>query len=158
MSTTTTMTTTTFERFLGAPRALARRALVAVLGCAALALGGSALAARSDPAEQVVGKALAAALANDVDGFMALVHPREKATDDQRSQLQKFTFTRVARQAKWYVKGADADSFEIDRREDMGGGRVKLFVKDLAHPNRAAVPVALERLPSGGFAIISNSL
>lgn len=130
--------------------------IVAVLAVV-LGLGGMASAARSDPAEEVVGRALAAAMKNDFKAFVALVHPREKASAAQLTQLEKYTFTRVARQAKWYLKGGDAFSFEIDRREDMGGGRVKLFVKDLSHPTRAAVPVALEKT-AGGFAIISNSL
>ncbi|MFO0746610.1 MAG: hypothetical protein U1F43_13210 [Myxococcota bacterium] len=131
---------------------------LAVVFAVVLGLAGEASAARSDPAEKAVGTALAAALANDFKAFVAVVHPNEKATPAQLTQLEKYTFTRVARQAKWYLRGNDADSFVVDRREDMGGDRVKLFVKDLAHPNRAPVPVTLEKVPGGAWGIISNSL
>lgn len=137
-----------------APLSLAL-ALVLVVGAA---FAPAAHAARTDPAEEVIGRALAAAMTNDFKAFVAVIHPREKATPAQLTQLERYVFTRVARQAKWYLKGGDAFSFEIDRREDMGGGRVKLFVKDLAHPTRGAVPVSLEKAPDGHWAIIANAL
>jgi len=115
-------------------------------------------AARADPAEKVVAAAIKAALANDFKAWLETLHPSERATPDQRSQLERYTFKRVAKQAAWYVRAGDADSFEVARREDMGAGRVKLFLKDLEHPLRAPVPVALEALPSGELAIIAISL
>lgn len=135
---------------------------LALCGLLAIVLGfgsGAARAAKhTDPAEAVVTAALKAALANDFDAYLATVHPSEKATEQQRQEIARFTFARVVRNAKWYVKGGDPDSFVVDRREDMGGGKVRVFVKDLAHASRAPVPVSLGALPGGGFGILANSL
>ncbi|MCC6625473.1 MAG: hypothetical protein IT385_29810 [Deltaproteobacteria bacterium] len=116
------------------------------------------VAARTDPAEKVVAAAIKAALANDFNAWLETLHPNERKTPEQKSQLERYTFKRVAKQARWYVRAGDPESFEIARREDMGAGRVKLFLKDLEHPNRAPVPVALETLPGGAYAIIAISL
>jgi len=116
-----------------------------------------AFAARPDPAEAVVAKAFTAALKNDFQGYLAVVHPSEKATPAQTTQLEKYTFGRFVRQASWYVNGKDADSFQVERREELGGGKVKLFLKDIAHPSRASVPVTLEK-SGAGFMLLSNSL
>jgi len=129
------------------------------LALAVLAVAGfSAHAApRSDPAEATVSKAFKAALGNDFQAYLAVVHPSEKASPQQTQQLERFTFGRFVRQAAWYLSGSDPDSFQIDRREELGGGKVKLFLKDIAHPSRASVPVTLEK--SGGeFLLLTNSL
>lgn len=122
----------------------------------ALALPAAA-APRSDPAEATVAAAFRAALTNDFGAYLALVHPSEKATPAQTTQLERYTFARFVRQAAWYLAGGDPDSFQVERREELGGGKVKLFVKDVAHPSRAPVPVTLEK---GGatFLLLSNSL
>jgi|GEM_PF-3119253 len=116
-----------------------------------------ALAARSDPAEVAVVTAFKAAQKNDFQAYLALVHPSEKASPAQTTQLEKYTFGRFVRQAAWYLNGNDPESFQVDRREELGGGKVKLFLKDVAHPSRASVPVTLEKV-GGGFVILSNSL
>lgn len=133
-------------------RALAAAVTVCLLGSVAWA------APRTDPAEKVVAAVLEAALKNDFEAFKKVVHAKEKATPAQVTQLEKYTFARVARQAKWYVSGNDAHSFVVDRREDTGAGRVKLYVKDLEHPKRAAVPVALEEAADGTWSVLSTSL
>jgi hypothetical protein len=129
-------------------------------------LAGSALAedaaapvtaASSDPAEASLTDAFKAALANDFKGYLALVHASEKATPQQVSQLERYTFGRFARQATWYLKGNDPASFVVERREELGLGKVKLFLKDLAHPSRTAAPVTLEKV-GAGFVLLSNSL
>lgn len=136
-------------RFFG--RALVMAAMVCGMSAAALA-------ARPDPAEQVVAAVLDAGIKNDFEAFKKVIHPNEKATAAQLTQLEKYTFTRVVKQSKWYVSGTDADTFVVDRREDTGGGRVKIYVKDLAHPKRAAVPVALEQGSDGTWTVLSTSL
>lgn len=113
--------------------------------------------ARNDPAEAAVGKAFAAALKNDFKAYLEVVHPGEKAKPEQVTQLEKFTFGRFVRQAGWYLSGGDSDSFQVERREELGGGKVKLFIKDIAHPSRASVPVTLEKV-GDGFFLLSNSL
>ena len=139
---------------LRSPLVLALCALLAFLG------GASSVhaAKHADPAEAVVTAALKAALANDFEAYLLAVHPSEKATDQQRQEIARFTFARVVRNAKWYIKDGDPDSFVVDRREDLGGGKVRVFVKDLAHASRAPVPVSLGALPGGGFGILANSL
>ena len=116
-----------------------------------------ALAARPDPAEAAVATAFRAALKNDFQAYLAVVHPAEKGNPQQLTQLEKYTFGRFVRQAAWYLNGTDADSFQIERREELGGGKLKLFLKDIAHPSRASVPVTLEK-SGGNFFILSNSL
>jgi len=117
----------------------------------------SAVTAASDPAEASLAGAFRAALANDFKAYVALVHPAEKATPQQVSQLERYTFGRFARQASWYLKGNDPTSFVIERREELGLGKVKLFLKDLAHPSRAPAPVTLEKV-GADFLLLSNSL
>lgn len=128
------------------------------VGLALVGFGTSALAARPDPAEDVVARVLEAGLKNDFEAFKKVMSPSEKATSTQLTQLEKYTFARVVKQAKWYVSGSDAESFVVDRREDTGAGRVKVYVKDLVHPKRAAVPVALEQGSDGTWTVLSTSL
>lgn len=139
-----------------------RLAVVALLALAALALNVTsderALAApRTDPAEAAVATAFRAALGNDFQAYLAVVHPDEKANPQQVGQLEKYTFARFVRQASWYISGKDPDSFQVERREELGGGKVKLYLKDVAHPSRAAVPITLEKR-GAAFFILSNSL
>lgn len=130
-----------------------------VLALALLVLGGASAGAapRGDPAEKTVATAFRAALTNDFGAYLTLVHPSEKATPAQTSQLERYTFGRFVRQAAWYLAGSDPDSFQIERREELGGGKVKLFLKDLAHPSRAPVPITLEK-SGASFLLLSNSL
>ena len=48
-------------------------------------------APKTDPAEQLVAKAIAAALANDFKAWLETMHPKERATPQQQSQLEKYT-------------------------------------------------------------------
>jgi hypothetical protein len=141
------------------PTVLKRLALsLAVLLASAVAVSAATHAApRDEAAEKTVASAFRAALGNDFQAYLAVVHPNEKANPQQVSQLEKYTFARFVRQAAWYLAGQDADSFKVERREELGGGKVKLFLKDLAHPSRAAVPVTLEQR-GDAFLILSNSL
>lgn len=132
-------------------RLVALVALVAVVSFAAPSF------ARNDPAEAAVAKAFAAALKNDFKAYLEVVHPTEKAKPEQLTQLEKYTFGRFVRQAGWYLAGTDSESFQVERREELGGGKVKLFIKDVAHPSRASVPVTLEK-SGDGFFLLANSL
>jgi hypothetical protein len=117
----------------------------------------AAAAPRSDPAEVAVAAAFRAALKNDFQAYLAVVHASEKASPQQVSQLERYTFGRFVRQAAWYLSGRDPESFQVERREELGGGKVKMFLKDLAHPSRASVPVTLEK--SGAvYLLLANSL
>jgi hypothetical protein len=123
-------------------------------------LGGDVageLVAQSDKVKATLTEAFAAALAGDFKRYLAVVHPSEKATPDQVGKLERFTFARFARQVVWYLKGDKADSFVVERVEELGGGKVKVFVKVLAHPSRPAMPMTLQ--DEGGAALVlSNSL
>ena len=133
------------------------RRIALALSLLTLLAGAAAAAPRSDPAEAALAKAFGAALKNDFSAYLAVVHPNEKQNAQQTGQLERYTFGRFVRQAAWYLSGGDPTSFVVDRREELGGGKVKLFIKDVAHPSRASVPVTLEK-GAGGFLILSNSL
>lgn len=132
----------------------------AVRAAGAEGLGGEVaeeLVAQSDKVKATLTEAFAAALAGDFKRYLAVVHPSEKATPDQVGKLERFTFARFARQVVWYLKGDKADSFVVERVEELGGGKVKVFVKVLAHPSRPAMPMTLQ--DEGGAALVlSNSL
>ncbi len=128
-----------------------------VLLLALVTLTAAPAMARNDPAEAAVAAAFKAALKNDFQAYLAVVHPNEKAKPEQTTQLEKYTFGRFVRQAAWYLSGNDPESFQVDRREELGGGKVKLFLKDVAHPSRASVPVTLEK-SGDAWLLISNSL
>lgn len=133
------------------------RRLMFALALLILSAAPSVAAPRSDPAEVTVAKAFRAALGNDFGAYLALVHPSEKASPQQTTQIERYTFARFVRQAAWYLSGSDPDSFQVERREELGGGKVKLFLKDVAHPSRAPVPVTLEK-SGADFLFLSNSL
>jgi len=133
------------------------RRLALLFALTALVSAPVLAAARTDPAEATVATAFRAALSNDFKAYLAVVHPSEKSSAQQTSQLEKYTFGRFVRQAAWYLTANDPDSFQIDRREELGGGKVKLFLKDIAHPSRASVPVTLEK-SGDAFLLLSNSL
>ncbi|HRE90205.1 MAG TPA: hypothetical protein PK095_13810 [Myxococcota bacterium] len=115
------------------------------------------LVAQSDKVKATLTEAFGAALAGDFKRYLAVVHPSEKATPEQVGKLERFTFSRFARQVVWYLKGDKADSFVVERVEELGGGKVKVFVKVLAHPSRPAMPMTLQ--DEGGAALVlSNSL
>lgn len=115
------------------------------------------LVAQTDKAKATLSEAFAAALAGDFKRYLAVVHPSEKATPDQVGKLERFTFARFARQVVWYLKGDKADSFVVERVEELGGGKVKVFVKVLAHPSRPAMPMTLQE-EGGAALILANSL
>lgn len=115
------------------------------------------VAAEADKARATLTEAFGAALAGDFKRYLALVHPSEKATPQQVTNLERFTFGRFARQVVWYLSGDKADTFVVERVEDMGGGKVKVFVKVLAHPSRPAMPMTLQEGPEGAL-ILANSL
>jgi hypothetical protein len=103
-------------------------------------------------------EAFAAALVGDFKRYAVLVHASEKTTPAQLAQLERFTFTRFVRQSVWYLKDEkDAASFVIDRTEDLGGDKVRVFLKDVQHPSRPSVPITFGTA-AGGAVILSNSL
>lgn len=128
-----------------------------VLLLALVTMSAASALARNDPAEAAVAAAFKAALKNDFQAYLAVVHPTEKAKPEQTAQLEKYTFGRFVRQAAWYLSGSDPESFQVDRREELGGNKVKLFIKDVAHPSRASVPVTLEKR-GDAWLLLSNSL
>lgn len=115
------------------------------------------LVAQSGAVKATLGEAFAAALAGDFKRYLALVHPSEKATPEQVGKLERFTFSRFSRQVVWYLKGDKADSFAVERVEELGGGKVKVFLKVLAHPSRPAMPMTLQE-EGGAALILANSL
>jgi len=103
-------------------------------------------------------EAFAAALVGDFKRYAVLVHASEKTTPAQLAQLERFTFTRFVRQSVWYLKDEkDAASFVIERTEDLGGDKVRVFLKDVQHPSRPSVPITFGTA-AGGAVILSNSL
>lgn len=111
----------------------------------------------AEASRKTLREAFAAALAGDFQRYLALVHPSEKASPAQVEKLERFTFSRFIRQAGWYLKGDDAASFVIERTEELGSGKLKVYLKVLAHPSRPAMPVTLQE-GEGGALILSNSL
>ena len=110
--------------------------------------------------EEVVTKALEAALAGDFAAYVAMVHSEHKETARQRSQRERYEWTRFKRQAEWYVASRNPLAWELVRRAAEGEAYLKMFVKDQKHPDRMPVPVRMKKDPKAGnaYRIVVNSL
>jgi hypothetical protein len=138
---------------------LIRTLQAGILVCVTLALAASATAApKTVPAEKAVASAFKAALAGDFDAYLKTVHPSERANDKQTAQIKRYAWSRFVRQAAWYLKDKDPNSFVVTK-SDGGGSAVRIFIKDVAHKSRMPVPVRLKKNPDGkSWGIVANSL
>ena len=101
--------------------------------------------------------AFEAALAGDLQAYLATLHPESKETEVQRKQLERFEWQRFSRQAAWYLVSKAPVSFEVVRRGDTGPNSTRVFVKDQKNKDRMPVPVRLKRHRTG-WKITANSL
>lgn len=106
--------------------------------------------------EATVTAAFQAALKGDFKAYLQTIHPDERATIQQKIQLERYSWARFKKQARRYLITADPVSYAVVRRQEESGG-VKLFIKDQTQAERMPVPVRLAKGP-GGWGITSNSL
>ncbi len=107
--------------------------------------------------EATLEAAFKAALARDFDAYLATIHADERSTPAQIKSIRRYAFKRFTKQAAWYLKSGDVSSFEITKRQ-VQGNKARVFIKDLAHPARMAVPVRLKKNADGTWSITANSL
>jgi hypothetical protein len=107
-----------------------------------------------DAAAGVVFAAVQAALRNDFQGYLSLVHAQERSSPSQLQQIQQFAWARFVKQARWYVDGGG--NIQVVRQSPEGQD-LMVFVHDFANPGRMPPPVRL-RPDQGRWRIVTNSL
>jgi len=110
-----------------------------------------------DSPEATVQRVLQAGLDRDFTAYLREVHPDRAVTDDQRAQLQRYEWTRMTRQAQWYVVQQKPLTFHLGRRQQLSKSKQKLFVRDQAHPESMPRPVELTQR-EGKWLVTANSL
>jgi len=106
--------------------------------------------------EATLTAAFQAALKGDFKAYLKTIHPDERATIQQKIQIERYSWARFKKQARRYLITVEPMTYAIVRREDETGG-VRLFIKDQTQPDRMPVPVRLAK-GAGGWGITSNSL
>jgi hypothetical protein len=141
------------------------RRLVLALLLAAVAMSSTALAddagrTDKDASEAAIRVVLAdafrAALANKLDDYMATIHPDARDTSTQRTSIERYSWARFVKQAKWYLDKDDPTAFEVVKR-DGTAEQPRWFIKDREHADRMPVPVRLMQ-HEGRWYIYTNSL
>jgi hypothetical protein len=141
--------------------AVSRRLLVAAL-LIATALSGVATAAEPSRDDKdtairaLITSAFSAALSGKLDDYLATIHPDARDTSTQRTSIERYSWARFVKQAKWYLDKDDPKSFEIVKK-DGTDEQPRWFVKDREHQDRMPVPVRLMQ-HEGRWYIYTNSL
>ncbi|MCS6898327.1 MAG: hypothetical protein NZX77_00955 [Polyangiaceae bacterium] len=104
--------------------------------------------------EAVVQAAVHAALRNDFQAYLALVHSQEKINAKQISQIEHFSWKRFVNQARWYLD--NGGNIYVERRHQEGQDLI-LYVRDFSNAGRMPPPMRL-RPDQGQWRIASNSL
>lgn len=104
--------------------------------------------------EEVVHGAIQAALRNDFQGYLALVHSLEKSNAKQVSQIEQFSWKRFVTQARWYLD--NGGNIHVERRNQEGQD-LMLYMRDFHNAGRMPPPVRL-RPDQGQWRIVTNSL
>ncbi|MCB9728610.1 MAG: hypothetical protein H6744_21465 [Deltaproteobacteria bacterium] len=129
---------------------------------AGLALSTSAMAAEpsrdADDAaiRAVLATAFRAALADKLDDYMATIHPDARDSSTQRTSIERYSWARFVKQAKWYLDSGKPESFEVVKK-DGTGEQPRWFIKDREHQDRMPVPVRFMKHEDHWF-IYTNSL
>ncbi len=104
--------------------------------------------------EATVLAAVKAAMSNDFQSYLALVHAEERANADMIHQIERYAWSRFAKQAKWYLD--PAGNVVVDRSKPEGDS-VMLYMHDFHTQGRLPPPMRL-RLEHGQWRIVTNSL
>ena len=107
--------------------------------------------------EAAIGDLLRAGLKKSFADYLAVVHPDERSTEEQRSQKERYEWKRFSQQAAWYAATLEPLTFVIAKREPQGENKVKVFVVDQKNKGRSPVPVMLVRA-DGRWLVWTNSL
>ncbi|MEZ4266933.1 MAG: hypothetical protein R3F39_11180 [Myxococcota bacterium] len=141
---------------------ISRHLLVAAL-LLGTALSGVATAAEPPSRDDkdaairaVITTAFSAALSGKLDDYMGTIHPDARDTSTQRTSIERYSWARFVKQAKWYLDKEDAKSFEVVKK-DGTDEQPRWFIKDREHQDRMPVPVRLMQ-HEGRWYIYTNSL
>ncbi len=104
--------------------------------------------------EAVVQAAVQAAMRNDFQAYLALVHSQEKENARQVAGIEQFSWKRFVGQASWYLDGGG--SVQVARRAQEGQD-LMLYMQDFKNAGRMPPPMRL-RPDQGGWRIVTNSL
>lgn len=107
--------------------------------------------------EAAIGDLLRAGLKKNFADYLALLHPEERSTEEQRSQKERYEWKRFSQQAAWYAATREPLTFVIAKREPQGETKLKVFLVDQKNKNRSPVPVMLVRA-DGRWHVWTNSL
>ena len=106
------------------------------------------------PPEATLEAAIRAGVAGDFQAYLALVHSAERQNQKQITDIERFSWARFSKQARWYL---DANGrFAVDRRTNEGED-VMLYVHDHFNAQRMPPPLRL-RPDQGAWRIAANSL
>lgn len=104
--------------------------------------------------EAVVLAAVQAALRNDFQAYLALVHSQEKSNAKQVTQIEQFSWKRFVNQARWYLD--NGGNVYVERRNQEGQD-LMLYMRDFYNAGRMPPPMRL-RPDQGQWRIAANSL
>jgi hypothetical protein len=104
--------------------------------------------------EAVVHAAVQAALRNDFQAYLTLVHSQEKSNAKQVTQIEQFSWKRFVNQARWYLD--NSGNVYVERRNQEGQD-LMLYMRDFYNAGRMPPPMRL-RPDQGQWRIASNSL
>jgi hypothetical protein len=104
--------------------------------------------------EAVVHAAVQAALRNDFQGYLTLVHGQEKTNANQVAQIEQFSWKRFVGQARWYLD--NGGNVYVERRNQEGQD-LMLYMRDFHNAGRMPPPMRL-RPDQGQWRIVTNSL
>lgn len=107
--------------------------------------------------EATVQRVLQAGLDGDFAAYLREVHPDRAANEDQQGQLRRYEWARLMKQAQWYIVQPKPLTFHIGRRQQISKTKLKLFVRDQAHPESMPRPVELTER-GGKWLVSANSL
>lgn len=107
--------------------------------------------------DEVVIRALQAALAGDFDKYLAELPADRKETAEQKSQLQRYEWKRFSTQASWYVADPQKVAPTITQRQQPAALKAKLFLKDIRNKDAMPRPIELS-WKDGRWWVTANSL